>query len=263
MSILAGSLYLASTAAFSILAIVIGIRLVALSHRTRRVPERSLGLGIMLTAGLGYGLLMFAMMGRQSAGGPASAPAFLTWLLAAGWVFHNLGVIFILDFVRRVFRPDAGWAKALGYSMAVILWGGWIAYLSGGGLEANVPGPSYWVMFSVIGTYPLWTAIESFLYWRRMRKRIALDLADPLVGNRFLLWAIAAMTTFASIWLVEMPTFLGFERFSPEAAGVTSISMLLTSAFGIATICAYWLTFFPPAWYTARFPERGRAGSSA
>ncbi len=261
MFILAGSLYLASTAAFSVFAIVIGVRLVALSRRTRRVPERSLGLGIMLTAGLGYGLLMFAMIGRQTAGGPASAPDILTWVLASGWVFHNFGVIFILDFVRRVFRPDARWATALEYSMAFVLWGGWFAYLSGGGLDTNTPGPSYWVMFSVIGTYPLWTAIESLLYWRRMRKRVSLGLADPLVANRFLLWAIAAMTTFASIWLVEAPTFLGFERFSPEATRVTSISMLFTAAFGIATLCAYWLTFFPPAWYSARFSSRDATGS--
>ena len=71
MVTLAGSLYLVSTAAFSLLAIVIGLRLLALSRRTQRKPERSLGLALMLTAGLGYGTLMFAMIGRQAAGGVA------------------------------------------------------------------------------------------------------------------------------------------------------------------------------------------------
>jgi hypothetical protein len=28
--------------------------------------------------------------------------------------------------------------------------------------------------------------------------------------------------------------------------------MLITSACGLFTVCTYWLTFFPPAWYRAR-----------
>ncbi len=47
------SLYLISTALFSVFAVVIGVRLIALSHRTKRLPERSLGLGFIGTAGLG------------------------------------------------------------------------------------------------------------------------------------------------------------------------------------------------------------------
>ncbi len=102
MVILAGSLYLVSTAVFSLFSIVVGIRLIALSRRTQRLPERSLGLGLIGAAGLGYGLLMFAMVGRRAAGGDA-APEFYTWLIGLGWIFHNLGVVFLLDFVHRVF----------------------------------------------------------------------------------------------------------------------------------------------------------------
>ncbi|MCP5056291.1 MAG: hypothetical protein GY937_06135 [bacterium] len=88
-----------------------------------------------------------------------------------------------------------------------------------------------------------------------MRKRVALGLAEPLVANRFLLWAIASLCTVASVWTVNAPVFLGYEPGSAGEISARSISMLVTSAFGIATICAYWLTFFPPAWYRARFPS--------
>lgn len=252
MVTLAGSLYLLSTAVFSVLAIVIGVRLITLSRRTQRVPERSLGLGFIGTAGLGYGLLMFAMIGKRAAGWD-DAPSYYSWLLMLGWVFHNLGVLFMLDFVHRVFRPDEGWARTLKYTMGLVLWVGWLADMSTGGLAATRPSHFYWVAFAVIGTYPLWTAVEAYRYWGLMRKRVALGLADPLVANRFLLWTIASMTTVASIWLVEVPTFLGYERMSSAAEQITSITMLCTAAFGIATICTYWLTFFPPAWYQARF----------
>ncbi|MBW2394420.1 MAG: hypothetical protein JRG95_09130 [Deltaproteobacteria bacterium] len=252
MAALAGSLYLLSTAAFSLLAILIGVRLFRLSRRTGRAPERSLGLGIALTAGLGYGLLMSAVVARQTMGA-ATQPIF-AWIMAAGWIFHNTGVMFILDFVRRVFRPEESWAGALWYTMALVLWGGSFADMLSGGLTATQPGGFYWVAFSVIGTYPIWTGAESFRYWQLMRRRVALGLAEPLVANRFLLWSIASACTVASIWMVNAPIFLGYEPGSEAEAFARSISMLITSAFGIATICTYWLTFFPPAWYSSRFP---------
>ena len=34
--------------------------------------------------------------------------------------------------------------------------------------------------------------------------------------------------------------------------GAAALSMLITAAFGIFTVCGYWLTFFPPAWYRKR-----------
>jgi len=253
MVTLAGSLYLVSTAAFSIFAIVIGVRLIALSRRTQRTPERSLGFGFIGTAGLGYGILMFAMIGRRAAGGVAEAPEIFTWLIALGWICHNLGVTFMLDFVQRVFRPDEKWAHTLKYTLGIVLWGGWLADVLKGGLTASWPSHYYWIAFAVIGTYPLWTASEAFRYWGQMRKRVSLGLAEPLVSNRFLLWTIASLTTVASIWTVEIPTFLGYERMSPAAEHLTSITMLCTSAFGIVTIFTYWLTFFPPAWYQKRF----------
>lgn len=248
----AGSLYLVSTAAFSVFAIVIGVRLIALSRRTNRIPERSLGLGFIGTAGLGYGILMFAMIGRRAAGG-SDAPEFYTWLIALGWIFHNLGVGFLLDFVQRVFRPEEGWARLLKSSFNIVLWGGWLADAFTGGLTAGSPSHYYWIAFAVIGTYPLWIAVEAFRYWGLMRKRVSLGLADPLVANRFLLWTIASIFTVASIWLVEVPTFLGYEHMSPAAEHITRVTMLCTSAFGIATICTYWLTFFPPVWYQKHF----------
>ena len=252
MSILAGSIYVASTAAFSVLAIVVGVRLVLLSRRTKRRPERSLGLAIALTAGLGYGTLMAAMIGRRAAGWD-DAPSFYALLMGFGWVCHHLGVTFMLDFVRRVFRPGERWARFLQVGLCAVLWGGWLADTAHGGMTALRPGIYYWISFSVIGTYPLWAAAEALHYWSLMRKRVKLGLADPLVANRFLLWSVAALCTVTSIWTVQVPTLLGYEQLSPDAAHITSLTMVGTSALGIVTIGAYWLTFFPPKWYRARF----------
>ena len=71
------------------------------------------------------------------------------------------------------------------------------------------------------------------------------------------------VTLAGSIYLVEAPTFLGYERMSAAAEKITSITMLCTSAFGISTIRTYWLRFFPPAWYQDRFcvPAASETGS--
>lgn len=252
MPVFAGLIYIISTAIFSILAIVVAIRLLALSRRTQQIPERSVGLSIGLAAGLGYGTLIFGLVGRRAAGWD-DAPEFYTWIIGAGWIFHNLGVSFMLDFVRRVFRPGEAWAGVLQVGLTSLLWGAWTIDVMDGGLVAARPGFYYWLCFSVIGTYPLWTAIEALHYWSMMRRRVSLGLADPLVANRFLLWAIASLCTMASIWTVEIPTFLGYERLSLGAVHITTVTMIGTSVLGIITICTYWLTFFPPDWYRARF----------
>jgi hypothetical protein len=38
----------------------------------------------------------------------------------------------------------------------------------------------------------LWNATESFLYYRNMKRRLTLDLADPETTHRFLLWGLAS-----------------------------------------------------------------------
>jgi len=113
MGDLASSLYVISTATFALMAAVVGIRLLLLSLQTGQMPERLLGLGVLLTAGLGYGLLMVAAIGRSLLADPSAAPAFYAHISTAGWVFHNLGVMCVIGFVVHVFRQGVVWARLL------------------------------------------------------------------------------------------------------------------------------------------------------
>jgi hypothetical protein len=255
---IAGSLYLLATAAFSVMALVVGVRLVLLSHRTGHAPEFALGTGVMLTATLGYGVMMFGIIAGQGAADSGRSTQVFTSITFIGWLFHNVGVVQILRFVVMVFRPGVAWARIAVVLMTGVLWGGWGVYVLQGGLGGQ-PGGSYWVAFSVIGTYPLWMAVESHLYYRRMSLRLELGLANPLVCNRFLLWTLASLSTAASIWTVNLPTFLGLETGSALARNYSAVSMLVTAAFGIVTVSCYWLTFFPPRWYRARVEGRSTA----
>lgn len=254
MAEIAGSLYILSTAVFGIMAIAIGIRLELLHRRTGKLAERLLGLGIMCTAGLGYMVMMVGLIGRGMAGGEDAPPAFW-WITFVGWIFHNIGVVCMLSFTRLVFRPEELWAKVLVGAMTAVLWVSWIAYVADGSMAAGVPGTAYWVMMSVIGTYPSWSGIEAFRYYRIMRRRVVLGLAQPVVVNRFLLWGLASMCAAASIWVINIPSLLGVLSSGGTVNPLMSICMMVTGLFGLATVCLYWLTFFPPTWYLERLEE--------
>ncbi len=189
---LAGSLYLVSTAVFNIVAGIVAVRLLLLARSSGQRAEALLGAGIGLTATLGYGIMIFSMIARRLTADPANAPAIYTALTTLGWVAHNLGVMSMLAFVVHVFRPGIAWAGHLAGAMALVMWVGWSLYVYQGGMKGGGQTSGYWLSFTVIGTYPVWTGLEAGRYYAQMRRRVALGLADGLVANRFLLWALAS-----------------------------------------------------------------------
>lgn len=250
MIALAGSLYLVSTFLFAGMAGVMGIRLVRLAGRTGQRPERLLGLGLQLTGCWGYGLMIASMIVRQRLDA-VEHPLGLA-VTGLGWVFHNVGVMYMLAFILMVFRQKETWARLLSGLMAALLWSGWATFALQGGLVDMVPRGAYWVAFATTGTYPLWISAESFLYWSKMKRRQSLGLAEPLVVDRFRVWGIASLSAAAAIWSTNIPLWAGEATGFDRAGPITIVSMLITSAFGLLTVGAYWVTFFPPAWYRAR-----------
>jgi len=248
MAALAGSLYLISTAAFCLFCLAIGVRLQLLARRTGASPERLLGLGLGLTGGVGYGILIAVSLARQAVG-DAPAPALVFWGLV-GKGIHDLGVVAMLAFIVTVFRPGVSWARGLAGAMIAVLAVGYLGNALTGGFASMRLGFWYWVGFSVIGSYPMWAAAEAFRYHGLMRKRRAIGLADPILVNRFLLWGVASLFSVAAIWTISLPAVLGLPL--AEQQRVAPASMSLTGLWGIGAISAYWLTFFPPAWYRAR-----------
>jgi hypothetical protein len=257
MGELAGSLYVVSTAAFALVAAVVGIRLLALSAETGQMAERLLGFGLLFTAGLGYGVMMIATIGRTMLPDPSAEPAVYAWIYTTGWIFHNIGVMCVIGFVVHVFRQDVVWARILAAVMWITLWAGWGIHVGQGGMADGMPRSGYWIALAVIGTYPFWTAAESFAYYTRMRKRVALGLGDRLVSNRFLLWGLASLTTAGSIWFVNVPGMLGADLEASGGSQLAESCLLVTGALGTATVGIYWLTFFPPAWYRRQFSREG------
>lgn len=245
MDALAGSLYLVFTVAFVAVTLAIGARLLLLARRTGGRPELLLGLGLPLTGGVGYGLLVGASLAREAG---FEAPGLLAAATTVGKLAHDAGVVLVLAFVVQVFRPGEAWARALVAAAAAVMAVGFAGYALGGGLAHGRPeGFFYWLEFAAIGSYPVWVAAESFRYYALMRRRRALGLADPVVANRFLLWGVASLLTLSAIWTVSLPAVV----YGPSASVASAPFLLATAVLGIASVTVYALTFFPPRAYRA------------
>jgi hypothetical protein len=254
MAALAGALYLLSTVAFCGVSLAVGARLLLLWRRTHGLPELLLGLGVILTAGLGYGLMIGTSLVRMAVGEPGFV---LTCTNTVGWLLHDTGVTLVVGFVLHVFRPRVRWARLVACLLVAVLWLGLLLYgLEGGFSHGRSEGFGFWVSFAAIGVYPLWGAVEAFLYWRRMQRRREIGLADPVLTNRFLLWSVASICTAGAVWSVTFPALLGLPQ--ERQLELLPVTLLVTALFGTGAVSAYWLAFFPPGWYAARL-----LGSSA
>ena len=118
-----------------------------------------------------------------------------------------------------------------------------------------------------------WACFESLRYWRNMRRRNSIGLADPIVTNRFALWAIwtgafATLPTLALILRVVVPLWLGDTQQGPgeQLAVLTSLLSVLRIAMlmtGIVGAVALVLSFFPPQRYLDRLQRGGSGAESA
>jgi len=241
------SYHLVATLLFVLISAVVSVRLLLLARRTRRKPELLLGLGVLGTAVLGYGVLIAAALVR----GPtqvfteAMTPRVLQ---AVGTVLHDLGVTMIVLFTLTVFRAGERWAIALAATLLAALWTGLIGWeAQNRWRSADVGNGFWWLRYAVIWSYSLWPMVESYRYYALMRRRLGLGLVDPMVTNRFFLWGTGSLGTAFAVWTASVPLLL--MRGSEAALAWTPVIQIATATVGVATVIVYSLTFFPPAAY--------------
>lgn len=246
MAALIQSYSMIATLLFVLVSAVVGVRLLLLWQRTRCKPELLLGLGVLGTAALGYGVLIAAALVR---GLNQIATTLLERALqGTGVVLHDLGVTVMVLFVVTTFRTGERWATALAATLIGGLWIGAIGWESQNGFRsAGIGNGFWWLRYAVIWTYPLWAMVESYHYYALMRRRLAIGLVDPLVANRFFLWGTGSLGTCLAIWISSIP-FLVMD-YPTAVLDAMPMIQVATATVGVATVVIYYLTFFPPAAY--------------
>lgn len=220
-----------------IIYLVVAARLFQRGQRNGESAER-----LLAGAFLFYGLssVLYSM-------GTASAYAAMTPALNfAGRVVYCPTPLLVAMFTRQVFRKEESWAASLVWMspfMLAVGIGGSIIFR--GDWEGFSPGsPWFWVEW--LGyTYPFaWAGTEAFLQYSQARRRVKLGLCDPIVCNRFLLWALFGALQVCA-YLVLFPQYAIYES-------ENSLSAAFDITYGgllIGSIVMVWLVFFSPSLY--------------
>lgn len=233
--------------AFFVVSLLVGVRLVRLAARTRRLPELLMGIGVLGIGPVGFGGIVVA------SGLAHDAPALSRLVAGAASAAVALGVAAKFLFNWRIYRPSSR-LVALVSLVGVVAAAGTLAAenIATGFDTAAWRGPGWHVARSVLQVgCLLWGAGEALLYWRRMRRRVALGLADPLVADRFLLWGIGAGAAGLGS-AIGTAVLLVSGRAPLEQTWVTMSSSL----HGLVAAAALWLAFLPPAAYRRRVRAR-------
>ena len=233
--------------------LTVGVRMLALARRTRRAPELLLGLSLVLLAGVGYPLMV-----ATRAPGLLEPPA-LGAVAVAGVLAIDVSVALLFAFTWRVFRAGSRVARfaaiaamaACGIHFLLAAGPNWAA-TSPETLTGHTRLPAIVQLLMCVAAYA-WSALEALALHDRLRRQLALGLADPLVCHRAGLWALVSIA--AGSAGVANVAFLAF--------GVDVLrsdpAQLLTAVAGITQSVGLYLAFLPPrAW-----AQRVRARASA
>jgi hypothetical protein len=231
--------------AFFVVSAVVGTRLVLLWRRTRQLPELLIGVGVLGIGPIGFGAMILGSA-LMASGLPADSPVVRS-VFALGTATVACGVLAKCVFNWRVYRPDSAAARAATAAIGAGLAGLYVHAGVARGFLPAVPVDAWTVLQSALQVGALlWGSAEALRYWRLMRRRTALGLADAVVTNRFLLWACGAAAAG-----IGTAIGTGASWWTGEASIRIPWVIASSSAHGLVAAIAMWLAFVPPRAYTA------------
>lgn len=235
----------ASLLAFCGVGALVGWKVLRLARRSGGEAERWIAICLLGICATGYPILMIAQ----------ALPVPWVRVLASvlGIACLDVGVFAVFMFTRCVFQPDSQRLRrvvaAVGVGL-VVHWIGmsWSAWSLTHDPQAAGVAELFWTLSSTVVSSAgfAWTAVESIRYWSKLRLRIPLGLADPLVANRMLLWAAVGLSS-VTINVVNASGLLRGINILQDP-----LTMIATGVFGSLNSLWLWLAFLPPAGYARR-----------
>jgi hypothetical protein len=212
----------------------VGIRLLRLWTRTRQVAELLAAGALLLIGPLGFGGVVLSSALESY----SLALANVVWALAAASV--NAGSAACYGFSKRVFRPGEPRVRATVITLMLALAVCWFGELWTHRFDASRPsGPftraSDWLRVGALA----WGAFEALRYHARLRRRLALGLAEPLLVRRFLLWGLGLGGAALSCSIDATA-----KLFVDRALDYAALTLLDAAAGTLAAACLF-LSFLP------------------
>ncbi len=227
---------------------LLGARLLLAGMRTRTAPELAYGSALVLMAiGAVVRLVVFGILG--------DGPEYHAQMIGAG-VTRLATLMSLACGIHVIFRPGVAWSKAVVAAFALLGLGSLAVVVAypGGAPEA---GPLYSLGDLTAGLVAVWGAAESFSYWDKLRKRLALGLADPVTTAQFRTWGTSFTFASAAGFIVAGATIVLKAPITGFPAALVAVQICLVGTTGLT-----WLAFSPPqrfqAWMRARHTATAR-----
>jgi hypothetical protein len=235
--------------AFIVVSLALGARLMLHARRTGQLPEFAVGCALFLQGGVGY------LATSLARGAPELGVLPRVTLAAVGMACMVLGTSGIAVFNWKVFRADCPWtprAVAL-VGLTLVACFAWQGTASGFVAAADHRGAGLHGIKVVTGAVLAWASFESIAYALKLRKRLRLGVADPLVADRVRLWAYAMVSAQILNHLSIAAVAMGGDIVTWQYGGGVVLVLGLVAAFSM------WLAFLPPAAYRRYIAARAEA----
>ncbi len=229
---------------------LVGFRLLFLGLRGGGLPEILLGAGLCSLTVVTLPALALSL------GLKLGSPELQHGLYAAGLVPVVGFAMCLYAFTARVFHPRSAWAwlavAGAGVAASLGVVGTFVTRVAA--WEQDRVVSAHWSLL-IMGCFAAglaWTGVEAALYRSKLRRRVALGMADPVVSNRFLLWAIGSLAAVAGILTTGASLALGIRVVSHP------VPILGIALAGMSLSVCWALAFFPPRRYCEQLRQRAR-----
>jgi hypothetical protein len=227
--------------------IYVGVRLLRIAARTQRLPEAALGTTLFCFAALSQPAAVLEQIARQQ-----GEPGFSILAGVVSWVGTFIALCGLAVFTWRAFRPSRRWAALLCLACVAtdaVAIGRVISNIREGISDPAANGPLIALSCAVYAVVFGWGAVEGLVSFAAARRRERLGLADSVVRNRFLLWAISSLGgLLADLFLI--PLMLSGADLTRDPAPQLAVA----GAALLNAIC-WFLAFAPPPAYTRWLAE--------
>jgi hypothetical protein len=173
---------------------------------------------------------------------PAYATPVGDALAIASRVGLTASVLCVIAFIRITFQREHAAGRVFSWILLAALL---IGFVGSGVAVGDWTGERndhawMWIEQNALALSYGWAAVELIRCYLKMRRRLCVGLADPLVANRVVLWGLYAGFNFAGqlVYNTSLALF-----------GVVSALDMLNVAFTVSGVVALWLAAFAPGWY--------------